>query len=289
MLFREAASSVPTAWAAVIAAAAAISVGALSFLGQTLALRQQREHLDRQLGEQRAGHLTERFTRAIEQLGSDKPAVRLGGIYALGQIAKASQLDRGDIYEVLTAFVQVHARWPPRHRNHQPAEDHPRDDLPELWVWAPDVQAAMNVLARRSLEPPDGAGLEPPDGADRLRLVAVDLRRAALRGANLQRANLREACLQRAVLEGAHLAEAIFFGTRLEGANLKRVDLRKADLRGANLYDVNLREADLREAKLQDADLRKADLRGANLHDVDLREADLRDANLPDADLRKAR
>lgn len=244
MLFPEAASSVPTVWAAVIAAAAAISVGALNFLSQNRALGQQREHLERQLGEQRAGHLTERFTRAVEQLGNDKSAVRLGGIYALGQIAKASQLDRGDIYEVLTAFVQVHARWPPRHRDHrdrQPAENHQRGELPELWEWAPDVQAAMNVLARREFE--------PPDGADRLRLVAVDLRRAGPRGANLQHANLREACLQRAVLQGAHLEDAIFFGARLEGANLQDADLQKADLRGANLESADLRRCNLNGAK----------------------------------------
>src|SRR4051812_24926990 len=41
----------------------------------------------------RAGQLTERFTRAIDQLGSTSLDVRLGGIYALERIARDSADD----------------------------------------------------------------------------------------------------------------------------------------------------------------------------------------------------
>jgi hypothetical protein len=211
-------------------------------------LAAQREQLERQLGVAREGQQTERFTRAVEQLGDDKPAVRLGGIYALGQIAKASERDRRAIYEVLTAFVQLHAPWPPRRRD-QPAEHYERKDLPELREWAPDVQAAMNVVARRTFE---------PDVDNRLRLVAVDLRRALLRGANLQEATFRDACLHRAVLAGAHLQDALLLGTRLEDA-----DLQNAELTGAEVEDANLESCDCRGARLGDVDLSRTRLTGA--------------------------
>src|SRR4029453_11591667 len=38
----------------------------------------------------RQGHITDRYTKAIEQLGRDKLDVRLGGIYALERIATDS-------------------------------------------------------------------------------------------------------------------------------------------------------------------------------------------------------
>ena len=57
------------------------------------------------------GQITERFTRAIEQLGDEKLAVRLGGIYALERIARDSERDHWPIMEVLTAFVRENARW----------------------------------------------------------------------------------------------------------------------------------------------------------------------------------
>ena len=58
-------------------------------------------------------HKTDLFTRAIDQLGSEKMEVRLGGIYALERIARDSQKDKGPILEVLTAYVRQNAPWPP--------------------------------------------------------------------------------------------------------------------------------------------------------------------------------
>jgi hypothetical protein len=52
--------------------------------------------------------VTERYTRAIEQLGSDKIDIRLGGIYSLERIATDSTRDHPTIMEVLTAFIREH-------------------------------------------------------------------------------------------------------------------------------------------------------------------------------------
>jgi hypothetical protein len=66
-----------------------------------------------QLKLNRQGQLTERFTRAVGQLGSDHLDVRLGGIYGLERIARDSDSDRATIAEVLTAYVRSHSPWPP--------------------------------------------------------------------------------------------------------------------------------------------------------------------------------
>uniref|UniRef100_UPI001177ECCC pentapeptide repeat-containing protein n=1 Tax=Calothrix rhizosoleniae TaxID=888997 RepID=UPI001177ECCC len=50
--------------------------------------------------------ITERFSKAIEQLGSEKIEVRLGAIYTLERIAKDSPKDHWTIMEILTAFVR---------------------------------------------------------------------------------------------------------------------------------------------------------------------------------------
>ena len=56
--------------------------------------------------------ITERFTRAIEQLGNEQSmSMRLGGIYALERIAKDSERDHWQVMEVLTAYVRENARW----------------------------------------------------------------------------------------------------------------------------------------------------------------------------------
>jgi hypothetical protein len=56
------------------------------------------------------GHITERYTKAIEQLGQQKLAMRLGGIYALERIAKDSERDHPTVVEVLSAFVREESR-----------------------------------------------------------------------------------------------------------------------------------------------------------------------------------
>jgi hypothetical protein len=62
----------------------------------------------------RHGQITERFTRAIDQLGNESLDVRLGVIYALERIAKDSRHDHPQVVEILTAYIREHAPWPPK-------------------------------------------------------------------------------------------------------------------------------------------------------------------------------
>ena len=57
----------------------------------------------------REGQVTDRYTKAIEQLGSDKLDVCLGGIYALERIARDSARDHPTVIEVLSAFIREHS------------------------------------------------------------------------------------------------------------------------------------------------------------------------------------
>jgi hypothetical protein len=65
----------------------------------------------RQLEIGQEGQITERFTRAIDQLGSESIDVRLGGIYALDRLAKNSSKDQDAITEILSAYVRGHSPW----------------------------------------------------------------------------------------------------------------------------------------------------------------------------------
>jgi hypothetical protein len=189
------------------------------------------------------GQVTERLTRAVDQLGHQNRDVRLGGIYALERITRDSEPDRSTIAEVLTAFVRGHAPWPPSQPG-QPPEDLAVEDITRLQRWAPDVQAALTVLGRR----------EPAFGP------ALDLRHTDLRGANLRRAYLDDALL--------------------EGARLQKANLSYAQLRAAHLEDAHLQGALLVGARMKSAYLNGAQLQGALLHGAKLYLADLDDAQL---------
>jgi hypothetical protein len=191
----------------------------------------------------REGQITERFTRAIEHLGSTDDngtkltEIRLGGIYALERIARDSERDHWPIMEVLTAYVRQNALQ-------RLADDHGRKGAEEgkageVYVAAPDVdiQAIMLVIRRRARHFGHGE------------TEFIDLHRADLRGANLYKANLYGAYFHGAHLSGANLSATDLSGTDLSGARLEGANLSEAILWGAILAGAHLEGANLSEAK----------------------------------------
>ena len=65
------------------------------------------KQLDRTLAEQRTRTLNERFATAAEQLGSDKPAVRLAGVYAMAGLADDWKENRQTCVDVLCAYLRM--------------------------------------------------------------------------------------------------------------------------------------------------------------------------------------
>jgi hypothetical protein len=199
----------------------------------------------------REGQVTDRYTKAIEQIGSDKPLdVRIGGIYALERVARDSPRDHATIMEVLAAFIREHSheQWPPSVGNERAA-------APPKRRTRPDVQAALTVLGRRTPRY-DRPGQR------------IDLGGADLRGTNLAQAYLSVADLEGANLAGTNLAQAYLSAADLEGANLAGADLAAADLTyayiaNADLTNVNLTNANLTQTLLTGAKLTGAKLDGA--------------------------
>lgn len=197
-----------------------------------------------QLAVAREGQITERLTRAIDQLGETaKPEITLGGIYALERIAHDSERDQAAIAEILATYVRQHAPWPPPADQPGAAAQPPRDLL-RLRDRLPRVQAAVTVLARMP---------RPRDEQHRLDLRRTDLRRVDLREAHLEYTRLEEAHLDWAWLLDAHLEHAW-----LRAAHLRGVQLPGTHLDGADLQEAGLDGATLQKARLVDADLRGA-------------------------------
>jgi hypothetical protein len=86
----------------------------------------------------RETHYTDRYTKAIDQIGHDKPAVRLGGIFALQRLAANSGTDRPMIVDVLRGFLRAEAARPEQAL--LPPTSSERRQM------NPDIQAALTVL-----------------------------------------------------------------------------------------------------------------------------------------------
>ncbi|SDY06070.1 Uncharacterized protein YjbI, contains pentapeptide repeats [Amycolatopsis xylanica] len=178
-------------------------------LGAMMTLRQVRAN--------REGHTIDLFTKAIDQLASDKVSVRHGGVYALELLADLDPGYQGHAHALLTAFVRQQLPWPPL--GPEPDRSRFHGGLPD------DIGAVLAVLKRGSVI---GEG------------ASSELERVDLRGADLDGLDIPRVCFAYSNLDGASLV-----GAKLGGATLLDVTLRGADLRSADLTGANLEGADL--------------------------------------------
>ena len=220
----------------------------------------------------------ERFSRAIEQIGSENIHVRLGGIYSLEQIAKDSPDDHWTVIEVLTAFIRENSPAEQRRLQRQTLAasylSNQEGNLNEnngLSIVTTDIQAALTVIGRRRLMKEDGTCNDKGK---------LELNNTNLSGANLYKANLNNANLFGANLSGTSLNKANLSSANLFGANLRESYLIKANLSGTNLSGAKLLDANLNEVKLGGSNLSNADLSNADLSNAGLSKAYLRSANL---------
>jgi hypothetical protein len=220
------------------------------------------------------GQVADRYTKAIEQLGSDRLNVRIGGIYALEQVARDSAQDHPTVMEVLTAFIREESR----ELLVPSVDDEPGVDAPRRRT-SSDVQAALTVIGRRN------PAFDRKDREiNRPGVLIHDRYGPNLTGTDLPDANLGGATLANAYFTGANLTGAGFTGANLTGADLTGTKLAGAyftgaDLTGTDLTGANLTGADFHFADLTGADLTRADLTDADLTDVVLDLAKLTDAN----------
>jgi Pentapeptide repeats (9 copies) len=216
---------------------------AQQFTAETLRVSQQTLRITER------GHLTDRYTKAIEQLGGDKLDVRLGGIYALEQLATESPNDRDQatIVEVLSAFVREHSAPLYQYRQHRAGLGAAPEELDaerlnsnaqkyvrELREPPADVSTAVLVLGRlpRRLQMP----------------------RAALDGSYLRKIKIKGADVSGASFEFAKLGEASFNDSTLEDVSFTAAEAEAASLEGCSLRNSTFMLTNLSKANLTNAD-----------------------------------
>ena len=243
---------VRTALLAVLAGSIAV-VGAI-YTARTFALNRQTYEHARETTRQsheldQARLVTERFTRAVDQLGNENLDVRLGGIYALERLARESRDDHGPIMEILTAYVREHAPQPTRAAK---APDE-RQEEPGGWVYAPARGASQRSSSRP--RPPEHICPGCPHSLGRRRPNTTRIS-GLIYGTRYSQARTCRGESAEALLDGRTCTDRGWTG-RSSTARASTADLHGADLGGAHLQ-----EAYLKFAFLHGADLKARTCRG---------------------------
>ncbi|WP_051899026.1 pentapeptide repeat-containing protein [Sciscionella sediminilitoris] len=260
-----------------IRVAGTIVVGAGGLVALWLAARRQRStelELSRQYAADRVSELdaverriTELYTKAADQLGSEKAPVRLAGLYALERVGSGAPDQRPTVINVICAYLRM-----PFTRLGSPESEGYQERVQEREVRL----TAQRILHRRLTT----AASQEHRADQRWTGLTIDLTGASLREAEFARADLSDA-----VFAGAKLVGAVFTSAKLDHADFTAADLGEAELEsvqsmravfttaeltGAVLTNATLREANFSHARLDGADLSGAELTGAVLRDARL-------------------
>jgi len=216
------------------------------------------------------GQITERYTRAVEQLGSDNLAVRLGALYALEAVARDSADDAQMIYDVIVAFAKLHMA------QHDP--DEPRPPQPA------DYTAALTIALRS----PDTTKLD----LSGMSIVEIVVDHRNWTGLDLSRCELVDVHFIGCNLTGPHffgaaLADCSFFQCTIDHGHFSSPDTRlvkvtftyckldapmltKASFHTCTFTDTTLREGNAAQARFRDCTFEHATLERVPLNFAEL-------------------
>jgi len=213
----------------------------VSLAASTHTLRLQSETLSAT----KDGQITDRFTKAIEQLGSldskGEPniEVRIGAIYALERIARDSERDHWPVMEVLSAYLE---------RNHQESLGQLKLDvgrsLDVVQHLRLDLAAAMTVLGRRT------RSFETDDEKLTVQLPVLEyqsINDCDFHGDAFLYADFTHSALWNINFNDGHVDSSNFSGVRLSAVSFRRTHFGDAILSGADLSGTHIEGADLRQ------------------------------------------
>ena len=242
-----------------------------------------------------SGQISNRFSKGVEQLASDKIEIKLGAIYSLEQIAIESTPYYRKILKILEAFIRENSKKRTKKQVQVQARIFPftkisREDTTDVTKIDTDLQAALSVL----IDIHDSEDEERIDLSD-IVFVSKDLKgfafqnmnftKANMAGADLTDVNLTEATLIYADLSGANLTRAYLAGANLARTNLQRANLSRAHMEKAYLEHSKLNMAILTRAKFRKANLTKASMVMVDLTETNMLKAELQRVNLFDSDM----
>ncbi|KAB8183283.1 hypothetical protein FH608_049465 [Nonomuraea phyllanthi] len=201
-----------------------VGAGAAGAIALLLGVRRQ------WLGERAQAHqeydaaqkrITELYAKAVDQLGDDSAAVRLGGLYALERVAQANVELRQTIVDVICAYL----RMPSGAAEERGAEETAGSESQKLSQDRQDRQVrltAQRILTKHLKRRSSGSQDFQEFWAD----IDLDLRGARLVDTDFRECAARKAIFNQAVFEG----DANFWGASFEG----RVDFWGASFGGAD-------------------------------------------------------
>ena len=231
--------------------------GVIAIVGLIL-FYQRLEKQEEQIDLQRKQRTDDRFTTAVNLLGSSETSARTGAIYSLYHLSIEDKKYRKEVAQILCSHIRSKTNEPDYKEEHK---DRPSNE----------IQSTIDLL----LKDKDGnKGLYCQDFA----------KRKSFPQANFEYAYLVKADFYEAQCQGANFNHAQCQEAKFNEAQCQKADFWVAQCQGVDFWDAQCQGADFYEAQCQGADFLNAQCQGASFYKAQCQGADFDETHFQGAD-----
>ena len=241
-------------------------------------LKKQEEQIDLQ----RKQRTDDRFTTAVNLLGSSETSARTGAIYSLYHLAIEDKKYRKEVSQILCSHIRSKTNEPDYKKEHNKRPSN-------------EIQSTIDLLLKNQ----DGnKGLYCQDFAKEENFPQANFEYAYLVNANFSFAQCQKAKFNRAQFQGADFYEAQcqgadFYEAQCQGAGFNHAQCQgakfnKAQCQGAVFFNAQCQGADFRFAQCQKADFNLAHCQAAKFYETECQGARFNKAQCQGADFLNA-
>ena len=221
----------------------------------------------RTLNQNKESQITDRFYKAVEQLGNIAPknqAVQIGGVFALERIAIDSPKDHWTIMEVLCSYIRMNS---------------------------PVAGPYEKVVGHANLHKKNKGGSSNTIFPDHViqTIITVLGRRNTLRESVSERLDLRNTYLRGANFTGGDFSKTLFDGSHLEWSKFNHANLENTSFNDSHMEMASLRNTTMIKSSFIDSYMEGADLRNSNLSDSNLLYSHIQDSIVNNCNVKGAK
>lgn len=195
------------------------------------ASHRQSEVASRQIEIATESQINDRFTRAMEQLGSENLTIRIGGVHALGKIAEDSPRDAQTIIDILCTFVRDQTRNDEYKKSRKGANG-------VFLLPRADIQDAITVLGRGQFS-----------------LFHKNLERAYLPKVKMINADFSNTSFSNTVLHSTHI-----FNSKFENCTFFKTQMIKSKIEDVLFQNTNFVSSDMSDSVITSSTIEKTNM-----------------------------
>ena len=248
---------------------------------QAEAVKEQAKSVDAQVRDNE----NKTFHEAIKHLGDSSASVRLGGIYALYELAPFNPEKRlKNIIEILSSHVRETTQEDEYQKKYKTK---PSNEISSLLKLLSDLNTNYLTKNKKAESSPLDLSHAYLCG---VRLLEADFRKAFFMGSHfagamLYRSHFAGANLEESHFEDAELEVSYFAGANLSESHFEGAELKVPCFTGAMLYRSHFVGAKLQVSYFEGANLSESHFEGANLPESHFEGAALRESHFAGANL----